>query len=48
MITKVFEISEDEAWRGKFNRPLYEKFGSDRRMILIKNKMALLVETILT
>ncbi|MCD6101420.1 MAG: glycosyltransferase family 2 protein [Candidatus Marinimicrobia bacterium] len=35
---KVFEISEDEARQGKFNRPLYEKFGVDRRMILIKNK----------
>ena len=35
---KVFEISEDEARIGRFNRPLYEKFDSDRRLILIKNK----------
>lgn len=35
---KVFEVSEDEARQGKFNRPLYEKFDVDRRMILIKNK----------
>jgi len=35
---KVFEISEDDARRGKFNRPLYEKFDPDRRLILIKNK----------
>ncbi|AEH25423.1 glycosyl transferase, group 2 family protein [Pyrococcus yayanosii CH1] len=35
---KVFEVSEDDARRGKFNRPLYEKFDVDRRMILIKNK----------
>lgn len=35
---KVFEISEDEAKQGKFNKPLYEKFDVDRRMILIKNK----------
>jgi hypothetical protein len=34
---KVFEISEKEAKRGKLNRPLYEKFDPDRRMILIKN-----------
>ena len=35
---KVFEISEDEARRGRFDRPLYEKFDPDRRLILIKNK----------
>jgi len=35
---EVFEISEDEARQGKFNRALYEKFDADRRMILIKNK----------
>jgi len=35
---KVFEISEDEAKQGKFNRSLYGKFDIDRRMILIKNK----------
>jgi len=34
---KVFEISEDEAKQGDFNKPLYEKFDPDRRMILIKN-----------
>jgi len=35
---KVFEISENEAREGKFNRSLYKKFDVDRRMILIKNK----------
>jgi len=35
---KVFEITEDKAKQGKFNRPLYEKFDPDRRMILIKNR----------
>jgi len=35
---KVFEIDEDEAKQGKFDRPLYEKLDPDRRMILIKNK----------
>ncbi|ACJ17344.1 glycosyltransferase family protein [Thermococcus onnurineus NA1] len=35
---KVFEVSEDEARQGKFNRPLYEKFDVDRRMILIKKQ----------
>lgn len=35
---KIFEISEDEARQGKFNRPLYEKYDVDRRLILIKNK----------
>ncbi|NJE09258.1 glycosyltransferase family 2 protein [Thermococcus sp. M39] len=35
---KVFEVSEDEARKGKFNRPLYEKFDVNRRLILIKNK----------
>lgn len=35
---KVFEVNENEAKQGKFNRPLYEKFDVDRRMILIKNK----------
>ncbi|MBE8540567.1 glycosyltransferase [Geoglobus acetivorans] len=35
---KVFEISEDKARKGKFNRPLYEKFDVDRRLILIENK----------
>jgi len=35
---KVFEINEDEARRGEFNRPLYEKFDANRRLILIKNK----------
>ncbi|NJE26464.1 glycosyltransferase family 2 protein [Thermococcus sp. MV5] len=35
---KVFEISEDDAREGKFNRPLYEKFDPDRRIILLKNK----------
>lgn len=35
---KIFEVSEDEARQGTFNRPLYEKFDVDRRLILIKNK----------
>jgi len=35
---KVFEISEKEARNGKFNRPLYEKFDVNRRLILIKNE----------
>ncbi|AFK22063.1 glycosyltransferase family 2 protein [Pyrococcus sp. ST04] len=35
---KVFEINEDDAGKGRFNRLLYEKFDVDRRMILIKNK----------
>ncbi|XRO76035.1 glycosyltransferase family 2 protein [Methanocaldococcus sp. 28A] len=34
---KVFEISEDDAKQGKFNKPVYEKFDPNRRMILIKN-----------
>ncbi|MBC7333944.1 MAG: glycosyltransferase family 2 protein [Actinobacteria bacterium] len=35
---KVFEVNEDEARRGKFNRSLYEKYDVDKRLILIKNK----------
>ena len=35
---KVFELDEREALNGKFNRPLYEKYDSDRRMILIRNR----------
>lgn len=35
---KIFEVSEDEAKEGRFNRPLYEKLDVDRRMILVKNK----------
>lgn len=35
---KVFEISEENARQGRLNRPLYEKYDVDRRMILIKNK----------
>lgn len=35
---KVFEMTEDEAKKGKFKRPLYEKFDANRRLILIKNK----------
>ncbi|KUK17262.1 glycosyltransferase family 2 protein [Thermococcus sibiricus] len=35
---KVFEVSEEDAKRGRFNKPLYEKYDVDRRMILIKNK----------
>ena len=35
---KVFEIAEDDALRGRFRKPLYEKYDPDRRMILIRNK----------
>ncbi|GAB6100998.1 glycosyltransferase family 2 protein [Thermococcus atlanticus] len=35
---KVFEVDEDEAKQGKFNRPVYEKYDVNRRMILIKNR----------
>ncbi|NJE08449.1 glycosyltransferase family 2 protein [Thermococcus sp. M39] len=35
---KVFEISEDDARQGKFNRSLYEKYDVNRRLILIRNK----------
>ena len=35
---KIFELSEEEALQGKFNRPLYEKYDPDRRLILIKNR----------
>ncbi|WP_099212387.1 glycosyltransferase family 2 protein [Thermococcus henrietii] len=36
---KVFEISENDAKHGRFNKKaLYEKCDIDRRMILIKNK----------
>ncbi len=35
---KVFEITENEARKGKFNRPFYNKFDANRRLILIKNK----------
>ncbi|EEB73994.1 glycosyltransferase family 2 protein [Thermococcus sp. AM4] len=35
---KVFELDEEEALKGKFNRPLYEKYDPDRRIILIKNR----------
>jgi len=34
----VFEVTEENAKGGKFNRPLYEKYDVDRRMILIRNK----------
>ncbi len=35
---RVFEITESEARKGKFNKPAYENVDPDRRMILIKNK----------
>ncbi len=35
---KVFEIDERESKLGKFNRPLYEKYDPNRRLILIKNR----------
>lgn len=35
---KVFELSEIEAKQAKFDRPLYNKFDIDRRLILIKNE----------
>ncbi|WP_457753368.1 glycosyltransferase family 2 protein [Thermococcus sp.] len=34
----LFEVSEDDAKRGHFNKKLYEKYDPDRRLILIKNK----------
>ncbi|WP_297480865.1 glycosyltransferase family 2 protein, partial [Thermococcus sp.] len=34
---KVFEVNEEEARQGIFNKPSYEKFNVNRRMILIKN-----------
>ncbi len=33
----IFHLSEREALRGRFNRPLYEKIDPDRRLILIEN-----------
>ncbi|ASA78638.1 glycosyltransferase family 2 protein [Thermococcus sp. 5-4] len=35
---RIFEVSENEARDGKFNRPLYEKYDVNKRLILIKNK----------
>ncbi|AMQ19533.1 glycosyl transferase family 2 [Thermococcus peptonophilus] len=35
---KVFDINEGDTRKGKFNKPAYEKFDPNRRMILIKNK----------
>ncbi len=35
---KIFELSEEEALQGKFNRPLYDKYDPDRRLIIIKNR----------
>jgi len=35
---EVFEVTEDDAKRGEFNRPLYEKYDANRKMILPKNK----------
>ncbi|WP_456422674.1 glycosyltransferase family 2 protein [Thermococcus sp.] len=34
----LFELSEEEAKRGKFNRAFYRKIDPDRRLILIKNR----------
>jgi|Deesub1362B_J571_1020462.scaffolds.fasta_scaffold00075_73 hypothetical protein len=34
---KVFELDEDKARKGAFNLNLYEKYESNRRLILIKN-----------
>ncbi len=34
---KIFELTENEALCGKFDKPLYEKYDPDRRLILIKN-----------
>ena len=36
---KVFEVEEDVARLGKFNKKLYEKYNVNRRLILIKNKV---------
>jgi len=35
---KIFEICEDDAVKGKFNKKLYEKYDINRRSILIKNR----------
>ncbi len=35
---RVFELGEENARKGKFNRPLYEKYDPDRRLILIRNR----------
>ncbi len=35
---QLFELSEEDAKRGRFNRKLYEKYDPDRRLILIKNQ----------
>ncbi len=35
---RVFEIKEEEARKGIFNRPLYEKYDPNRRLILIRNQ----------
>ncbi len=34
----LFELSEEEAKRGKFNKAFYRKIDPDRRLILIKNR----------
>ena len=36
---KVFEVEEEIARLGKFNKKLYEKYNINRRLILIKNKI---------
>lgn len=35
---KVFEVSEEDARKGKFNYSLYRKYEPNRRLILIKNR----------
>ncbi|MEM3713487.1 MAG: glycosyltransferase family 2 protein [Candidatus Aenigmatarchaeota archaeon] len=35
---KVFEVVEEDAKSGQFNRSLYEKYDVQKRMILIRNK----------
>jgi len=35
---RVFELSEEDAKKGKFNKPRYEKLDPNRRLILIKNR----------
>jgi len=34
---KVFELTEEDALLGRLDKPLYEKYDPNRRMILIKN-----------
>ena len=35
---RIFEIGEEDAKRGRFQKPFYEKTDPERRMILIRNR----------